>query len=80
MNLGGLAHVVVHLVVDGGLEHVGLGFFGLAERFEVEAEVEVGVAELIGLFGLDPGLGGFHDGFDAACSCKEVMHLRHGDA
>ena len=44
MHLGGLAHVVIHLVIDGGLEHVVIGFGHVANRLEVEAEVEVGVA------------------------------------
>ena len=44
---GDLAHVVVHLERPGSLHYVVLGLLGVARRFGIQAQVEVGVAELV---------------------------------
>lgn len=78
---GGFAHVVIHFVVGGGFEDVFLGFCIVAEGFEVEAEVEVSVAEVVTTAG---GVVAFarcrEDGFDGAGAGKESVDLFHRDA
>jgi hypothetical protein len=77
---GGFAHVVIHFVVGGGFEDVLFGFGSVTEGFEVEAEVEVGVAEVIATgFIFVARAGGFEYGFDGACAGEEVVNFLHGD-
>ena len=81
MGDGGFAHVVIHFVVGGGFQDVLAGLIGLSQRFEVEAEVKVGVAEVIAAArAVVAFTGGAEHGFDAALACKEVVHLAHRHA
>ena len=81
MDLGDLAHVVVHFVGGGGEFDVTRGFVVVAEGFVVEAEVEVGVAELVAEeFAFGVGLGGGEDGFGGADAGEEGVDFLEGDA
>lgn len=78
---GGFAHVVIHFVVDGGFEDVCFGFGVVAEGFEVEAEVKVGVAEVVAAEGgVVAFASGGEDGVDGAGAGEEIVDLFHGDA
>ena len=50
MHLRGLAHVVVHGEVLRRFEHVLLCLVCVAERFMIQAKIEMGVALLIAPF------------------------------
>jgi len=81
VDLGDLAHVVVHFVGGRGEGDVSGGFFVVAQGFVVEAEVEMGVAELVAeMFAFGVGLGGGEDGFGGAGAGEEGVGFLEGDA
>lgn len=47
MHLGAGAHVVVHGVIFGGLQHVRLGLRLISQGFKIESEVKMRIAAMI---------------------------------
>ena len=43
MNLGNLAHVMIHFVIYRGLSHVVSSFFWVSKGFVIEAKIKVSV-------------------------------------
>lgn len=77
MQLGNPTHVVVHRKWACGLEHVRLRPVFVANRFEIESEVEVGEAALVAAGLLGASLGGRQHGRWLGTACEEFENLPH---
>ena len=77
MQLGDPAHVVVHGKRPRGLEHVPLRLVVVANRFEIEPEIEVGKAALVATGRLGAGLGSRQHGRWLGTACEEFENLPH---
>jgi hypothetical protein len=77
VQLGDPAHVVVHGKRPRGLEHVPLRLVVVANRFEIEPEIEVGKAALVAAGLLGAGLGSRQHGRWLGTACEEFENLPH---
>jgi hypothetical protein len=80
MSDGGFAHVMIHFVVGGGFENVVFGLGVVSKGFEVEAKIEMGVAEMVAAEGgVVASTCGGEDDIDGAGAGEKVVDLLHGD-